>query len=747
MKYLIALIISFNLFLVLSAQDENRTEVLNLIVELNTANQDTTKVRVLNKLAEEFIAVDNTKALEYAKKAKNIADKLNLKKDLSLAYYNMAKAFYYQYKFDSIIYYYNESKPINELELNWQVYANYASLMGMVEHIQSNYSKAIIYYNESLELNKKLNNIEGMAHSYNNIGAAFYNLGDFEKALDNYFASLPINEEIGNLRLVATTLANIGAIYEEQEKYDDALLNFKKANKIALEGGLKQTIADTYRNLGGIYTEKNKIDSTIIVYSKALELYRELNDLRGIVVVNNLFGQTYVKSFEYGKSDEEQKKLKKALEYYTKSLDLNNKELDEVEEKIISYQGIGEIFIFKKQYTKAITYLSKAKEMAEEIEWVAYIKEAHNFLSLAYSGIGNYRLAYENHVLYKNWNDSLKNDENVELLTKMSMQHEFDKQQKEQEFIQAQKDLEYEQKRKRDRLIRIFILAGLAIVSVFSIQMFRSYKRKIKDNILLEKQKTEIEKQKEEITDSIKYAKRIQSAILPSINWASDNLPENFILFRPRDIVSGDYYWMNKIDNKIVLVAADCTGHGVPGAFMSMLGVSFLNEIVSNNNTIQPSLILNQLRKKVKETLDQTGKEGEAKDGMDIALCVIDLDTMMLQYAGAYNPLYLFRNGELLETKADKMPIGIYIREKESFTNHEIQLQKGDTFYIFSDGYADQFGGPNGSKFKSRPFKLLLEKIQPQSMAQQRETLNTTIDEWRGDIDQIDDIIILGVRV
>ncbi|PLX17381.1 MAG: hypothetical protein C0597_07055 [Marinilabiliales bacterium] len=268
------------------------------------------------------------------------------------------------------------------------------------------------------------------------------------------------------------------------------------------------------------------------------------------------------------------------------------------------------------------------------------------------------------------------------------------------------------------------------------------------------KQKDEIEKQRDEIadknrsiTDSIEYASRIQTAVLPSDEFAQEILPEHFILFRPRDIVSGDFYWMTKRDNQLVLIAADCTGHGVPGAFMSMLGVSFLNEIVNRHEITEASAILNSLRADIKKTLGQEGKEGEAKDGMDIALCIIDLEKMKLQYAGAYNPLYLFRNNELVEVKADRMPIGIYIKEKESFTNNDIDLQKGDVFYIFSDGYQDQFGGEDGQKFKTKNYKQLLLEIHQKPMAEQREILDKRIDEWRGKWEQVDDIIILGLRV
>ncbi|OFX82262.1 MAG: hypothetical protein A2W99_09400 [Bacteroidetes bacterium GWF2_33_16] len=268
---------------------------------------------------------------------------------------------------------------------------------------------------------------------------------------------------------------------------------------------------------------------------------------------------------------------------------------------------------------------------------------------------------------------------------------------------------------------------------------------KQKDEILL--QRDEIAEKNKSITDSIEYAKRIQTAVLPSKEYAQEVLPEHFILFRPRDIVSGDFYWFTKKDNLLVLIAADCTGHGVPGAFMSMLGVSFINEIVNKHEVKHASDILTHLRADVKRTLSQTGKEGEAKDGMDIALCIVDLENMKLQYAGAYNPMYMFRNNELMEFKADRMPIGIYVKEKDSFTNNEIDLQKGDVFYIFSDGYQDQFGGEDGQKFKTKNFKEFLQEIHQNPMAEQRELLNTNIDKWRGKWEQVDDIIIFGVRV
>ncbi|MEA2106384.1 MAG: SpoIIE family protein phosphatase [Bacteroidota bacterium] len=236
--------------------------------------------------------------------------------------------------------------------------------------------------------------------------------------------------------------------------------------------------------------------------------------------------------------------------------------------------------------------------------------------------------------------------------------------------------------------------------------------------------------------------------MLPMDEHFEKSFDEYFILYKPRDIVSGDFYWIAEDNDKIYFTAADCTGHGVPGAFMSMLGISSLNEIIgSEKNNLTAAKILNQLREKVKFSLHQTGKEGETKDGLDIALCVLHKKTALLEFAGAFNPLYHFRNGKLNEYKADRMPIGIYHIEKESFTNHTIDIQPNDTIYIFSDGYADQFGGPAQTKFKSSNLKKLLSEIVDQPMNKQKEILEKRFNKWKGDLDQLDDIILMGIKL
>jgi PAS domain S-box-containing protein len=263
----------------------------------------------------------------------------------------------------------------------------------------------------------------------------------------------------------------------------------------------------------------------------------------------------------------------------------------------------------------------------------------------------------------------------------------------------------------------------------------------------------ELSKQKQKITDSIFYAKRIQEAVLPPDEYLKLLFPEHFIMFRPKDIVSGDFYWTLQKGNKLLIAAADCTGHGVPGGFMSMLGMTFLNEITGqlNEQELIAGNILTFLRKSVKNSLRQTGKEGESKDGMDISLCVIDKTTLQMQFAGANNPLLIIReNGDELEVisvKPDEMPIGIYYSEKEQFTNHKIQLRKGDMCYLYSDGFSDQFGGKTGRKFMAKRFKNMLAIHSDKSMKNQKVIIEKAFDTWKGQNRQIDDVLVIGIKI
>ncbi|GAB4281181.1 MAG: hypothetical protein Kow0068_05630 [Marinilabiliales bacterium] len=274
---------------------------------------------------------------------------------------------------------------------------------------------------------------------------------------------------------------------------------------------------------------------------------------------------------------------------------------------------------------------------------------------------------------------------------------------------------------------------------------------------ILQDQKDTIEEINMQINKSIDYAKRIQNAALPEISILKNYLTDYFILFKPRDIVSGDFYWFSHIDGVTVIVAADCTGHGVPGAFMSMLGISFLREIVIKEKILNPGLVLKELRKEIITSLHQTNNkieqqgntfETNVKDGMDIALLSINHKNKTLSYAGANNPLYFIKHNTAVieEIKADKMLIAIHDKMGD-YTTHNLDIENGDRFYIFSDGYADQFGGPKGKKFKYKPFKQLLLSNKEKSMEEQKQNLNDTFEAWRGNNEQVDDVLVIGLQI
>lgn len=292
-----------------------------------------------------------------------------------------------------------------------------------------------------------------------------------------------------------------------------------------------------------------------------------------------------------------------------------------------------------------------------------------------------------------------------------------------------------------DRALEVYILKQQ---NKKLIEDLKEANRNLEQKVI--KRTKQIEQQKKDITDSIHYASRIQSALLPPMKDMDSLLPSYFILNKPRDIVSGDYYWVSHKDSKLIVAVADATGHGVPGAFMSILGIAFLNEIISKSGHAVANEILNELRNKITRSLHQTGRKDESRDGMEMALCVIDLRKKKLQYSGAFRPLYYIRNNDLAEIKGDHMPIGIYEDPQNSFSNTELDFMEDDIVYLFSDGYVNQIGGPSRKTFRSQRFKQLLIDIHRMPMKEQKEVLEKIYEDWRHEVDQVDDIMVMGLR-
>jgi len=727
---------------VISAQTDYEIDSIKTVFE--SMPDDTTKVNELNDFVWKIKLSRFDDAVNFGTISYNIAKELNYTKGIAFATKNLGAVYYYS----------------------------------------SDYGKASEFYSESYEAFKKIEDKKGIAIALRNIGNVHSQISNWEKALDYYLQSLTIREEIGDKKGVAAVNDAIGLVYSSYKKNDfvTPLEYHNKALKINLELGDQYGISTSYLYLGNIYSAKYLIDSleltadTAINYlNKSREISEEINNIRFLTSIDDILGQIYLT----------QKKYDKAYYYFNNSLDIR-KQIGNKYGIVSSYIYLSRYYIQKKEFENSRNFLKKALILAKEIDSKSQIVEIYGTLADVQYILGNYKKSTDTYRRYLSLKDSLQNEEKTKEMTQLAMQHEFDKKEKLREIEDKKREAVQIEKDKRDKLVKIALSAGFLLMLIIAFNLIKSYRRKVKANDLLKEKNNEIsrknailnqqkeeiqaqaenlqeaydkiEKQHQNITDSIVYAQRIQEAVLPPKEYFDELLNDYFILYKPRDIVSGDYYWARQKGNIKIIIAADCTGHGVPGAFMSLLAISNLNEIVNNQlneegDNIKPADILNKLRESIKKDLRQTGKDNEAKDGMDMSVCIIDEQNMKIRVAGAQNPVLLVRNNEIIKIKPDRMPVGIHYGEEKPFTDNELKVIKGDKIYMFSDGYIDQFGGEQGRKFMIKNFKELLLKISLKPLSEQKEILDNTINKWQNysdnskSFEQIDDILVMGFEV
>ena len=668
---------------------------------------------------------------------------------------------------------------------------------GILDHIydlsaelqNSNPDTALYFANLGLKISIKANYKKGIAGCYNSIGYIHYLQGIYDKAFEYYLKSLKIYEESGDTKGMAKCYCNIGIIYQEQESYDKAFEYFFKSLKIYEKSVNKKGMADcyilvgiTYDYLGNLSDAKKNEAQTRQNYNKALEyylkalnIYEESGNKKDVVVCFSNMGIIY----------REQGNYDKALEYYLKALKIYQ-ESGNKNGMMACYINIGSLYGSLADSTglnenrrlnylnRAIEYGTKTIELAKEIKAMVEENEAAELLMSAYLRLGNIKKSSQFADIFICTKDSIFNEEKTKALAGMEAKYQNEKKQLEIIKLGKEKELQISENKKQ-RMIIWFIVFGLLLVLAFAAFIFRSLRITRKQKRIIEKQKEKVDEAYEElnqqneeiasqrdeieaqrdslyvqnknITDSITYARFIQQALLTSHEILDNCKIENFILFKPKDIISGDFYWFKLIKNYLYFAAADCTGHGVPGAFMSVLGISLLNEIVSKRDLNPPALVLNELRKKLKKSLKQDNPETTSHDGIDIALCLYDQETKVLQFSGAFNPLFMIRKKQLIEYSANHMPVGIHPKDNIDFTNQEIQLQPEDSIYIFSDGYISQFGGEKGKKFNIKQFKQLLLEINHLPMKIQKQVFEKRLIEWQHDFDQIDDILVIGIKI
>ncbi len=652
--------------------------------------------------------------------------------------------------------------------------------IGNIEQIRANYDESANATLEALELFEKSGDNTGKAIAFNNLGIIYHNRNDYSKALYYYNKSLEVNRLLHRQTGEAISLFCIGTVYDNMAKYDSALIFYYKGQKISELLNDNNLMAYSGVSLANVYYSMKEYGKAIQYNREALFLYQQ---------AGNKLGQIKV-STSLGNLAEMNDSLDRALSYFKMALDaaISIQSTSDISLSLFSMAGIYEqqglsdsaflmynqsyhsfktsgnfenaafslvamarILNAENKFDEAGENLLEAYGYANSLNSSKVMMEVSRELAYTFYGLGDYKSSFHYYRKYADLKDSVMTMEKQNQILDLQTQYETEKKEKENRILR--------QEQKILQVTRNFLTGGALMLVLIVFLILRNLKTKKKDNILLRKQKEEIglqkaivEDQKREITDSIKYARRIQTAILPSEKMVEDVTADCFILYLPRDIVSGDFYLLRNLDEDIYLVcAADCTGHGVPGAFLSMLGMSLLNDTINSNKKelingkIGAAGILETLRTRVKGALGQTGKEGEAQDGMDMSICIVRKGKREITYAGANNSICIVADGELTELKSTRNPIGIYVSEKE-FTDNTLIVDPQSAIYLYSDGYYDQINS-DGSKFLSKKFKVLLREIGHLPMKQQGEILLERHLEFKGEEEQVDDILIIGVRI
>jgi len=749
------------------------SKVDSLLIAIKSEKNQNKIVDIYNKLSKEYKSINLDSSLFYIKKAYTLSVKLKYEKGKANACYNYGLYYRANVNLDSSWYWYQKAFEYYTICNDTMEKSRTLTAIGNVFTDKNEYIKAIKYFKESIKLKKLLKDKKGIAiNLYNIANQYYYNIKNYKLGLDNYTKAIEIFTEIDYKPGLAICLNSIGNLYEDWGNYDLALKSYNKALKIQND---KSNQIDLFLNIGKVYTKSQNYDNALIYFFKALDYSKEIQDIEKEAISLKSIGVLYSDINEFDKSKQ----------YLNNSLNIAHQiKSDKLEVEILS--SIGYCYLFQNNCKASLDYLLKSQELAEKIEDKDFITSNYIFLSEAYMCIGDGQKAKE---FFKKY--IAAQDNNNKELNDLRIKYETEKQDKEIQLLNKQKQLGEEQlktKTAESKTQRIIIFAAFFFILIFIVSIIlitQQYRQKRKANELLGAQNKQIIQQNAEITiqrdklseqkieieDSINYALRIQRAVLPIDKNSAEDMPgDYFLIFRPKYIVAGDYFWTKRVTDHLIIAVADCTGHGVPGAFMSMLGVSFLNEIVRKTDITQANHVLNHLRLYIIDALKQKGISGEQKDGMDMSLCVINVKTLELQYAGANNPLYIVRGGQnpqgltkpeplqnlegLEEIKGDKMPVAIYERMND-FTNHIIHLKTGDKIYMFSDGYADQFGGVKGKKFMYKPFKRLIAETSNLSIKEQGNHLEKVLSEWTEHKDfntgtsyeQTDDITVFGLEI
>ncbi len=764
------------LFLFLFPLLASGQEPIDSLTQKMEKARGTEKIRLLNELANEYLRLAPEQAIPYAEEALRLATEAKRKADEAVAMNNLGKAYYFTGDYRRAENYYLESISINRdiqnrLELG-KLYNN----LGVLYRSQGNYEKALEYYEMSLGIRRELNDIQGVSRSLNNIGEIYKFQADYANAKINYEQSFEYKKQIDDKAGMANSLNNLGEIYNYWGDYEQALQYYQESYTLYTDLDDQSGMATSIFNIGGIYKELDNYDQALKNFNESLRLYEEMGEKQGMSFCLDNIGEVYLIRQEYdsaysyfmqsldiaeelgsrqGKANSlknlgnvlrMQGQTQEALDRYNQALDLYQ-ELGSQKGISDLYNRMGAVYLSEGKFGESRRFYQLAVDLAAQHNLRVILQEGFYGFSDLYHKLGDYQKALSYYIRASELRDSLSDEAVQKNINELEARYQSEKKEKEIELKNAQLARQEVELRQR-KLVQYGLIFGIFLLLALAATIYRGYRNKQQANLILSEQKALIEQKNREITDSIRYAQHIQDAILPHVDYARQFFKDIFIYFRPKDIVSGDFYWLQQRGAFTYIAAVDATGHGVPGAFISLLGFNILNTTLKDNSQATPAEILDGLNVGFSERMSKSGPQESIKDSMDIALCRIDHSRMELQYAGAYNPLWLIRNAELIETKADKFPIGHHLYEPQKrYSNHTIPVQTGDLIYLFSDGYADQFGGPEGKKFRYKKMREMFLAHANQSLEEQYAVVENTMREWMKTEEQVDDMILIGIRL
>jgi len=732
----------------------------SLLQALQQTARGEEQVRILNQLSSAYTFTNQDSVLYYTQKAVEKARSIEYEQGMANAYMNMALFYcdYRHYNWDSTHFYFQRVLDIYRARQDSAKMGEAFFMLSDVYYHNDNYPLALRYAQDAKSIYEQMPHKQTrLAHTLSRICEVYNYMSSNELAIDYCVQALRLFDAIALDSGRADLMNTMGSVHYDMKDYPKAESYLLEAADLSRSADNAYTLSSAFIGLGEVAIAKENYDSALYYFEKALAIDQKSGEEISISYAYHGIGKTYLLQGKY----------EEALDLLEQSLELAEKYGDQLLQASVMLE-IGKAFYQLEQYEATITFLQQSKNLAEKIQAMHVLSDCYQELAKYYNKIGDLENALVYFRLIILTNEKMYEENAAKRIAEIETKYNLENKDREIKLLKQEQELQRFEAKQRE-LINNGLIIGIVIITCLGGVLFnqvrltkRSNRELEKKNDAISKQKEKIETQRDEIatksmlleensrniTDSIQYAKRIQLSLLPERNHIKDFFPDSFVFFRPKDIVSGDFYWLNAYENKVVIAALDCTGHGVPGAFMTLLANSLLNQLVIENKLNSPNVMLSVLDSKIKQALhQQNGVESTIADGMDMAVCMIDLNTLELCYSGAKMPVYFTENGCVQQLDGNRYSLGGTDHTEKSFTNKFVQLSRGDMLYLASDGFQDQFGGSKDRKFMRKKFRHVLAGIKDLPTLQQSKSVEELYNEWKGEHPQTDDVMVVGIRL